>query len=60
MDDQEVSQSQKIIRLIDIVAGLCIFLGVVFMCQPLSMKIYSIGFPTILGGTVAHIILDHL
>lgn len=43
-----------------VIASLLIFVGLILMCQPFSMKIYMIGFPTVLVGTVAYIIMDHL
>ena len=41
-----------------IASGL-ILLGVAMMCQPFTVALYSIGFPVILAGIVAFIVLDH-
>lgn len=37
-----------------------IFLGIVLMCQPLSVALFSWGFPVLLAGTVLFIALDHV
>jgi hypothetical protein len=37
-----------------------ILLGVVLMCQPFDVWLYSLGFPVILAGVVLFTILDHL
>lgn len=50
----------KIVHIAYIVASILIFLGLIFMCQPFSMKIYTLGFPTVLIGTVGYMTLDHL
>ena len=50
----------KIVHIAYILASTLIFLGLIFMCQPFSMKIYTLGFPTVLMGTVGYIVLDHL
>ena len=60
MDEQKGFSSRKIIRWLYILASILIFSGVIFMCQPFSMSVYIVGFPTVLGGTIGYIILDHL
>ena len=60
MQNQTLFRVQKFFNLFYVVASLLIFVGLIFMCQPFSMKIYMVGFPTVLVGTVAYIIMDHL
>ena len=60
MEEQRGFSSRKIIRWLYILASALIVLGVIFMCQPFSMGVYVVGFPTVLGGTIGYIILDHL
>ena len=60
MQNQAPSKDEKLINLFYVVASLLIFVGLILMCQPFSMKIYSIGFPTVLVGTIAYIVMDHL
>ena len=60
MQNQAPSKDGKLINLFYVVASLLIFVGLILMCQPFSMKIYSIGFPTVLVGTIAYIVMDHL
>jgi lipoprotein signal peptidase len=60
MDEQTEFRSQRIIHRLYILASVLIFLGVIFMCQPFSMAIYTVGFPTVLGGTIGYIVLDHM
>jgi hypothetical protein len=36
-----------------------ILLGFVLLCQPLSQKLFSAGFPVLVFGVVMHLILDH-
>jgi len=42
------------------VASGLILLGVVLMCQPFLVELYSAGFPVILLGVVLFNVLDHL
>jgi hypothetical protein len=37
-----------------------ILIGVVLMCQPFAVLLYSLGFPVILAGVVLFTVLDHL
>ncbi|XWN34234.1 MAG: hypothetical protein ROR55_14680 [Devosia sp.] len=37
-----------------------ILVGFAMLCQPLSQWLYSAGFPVLVVGVVAHIILDHV
>jgi hypothetical protein len=60
MQNQTPSKGESFFNLFYVVASLLIFVGLIFMCQPFSMKIYMVGFPTVLVGTVAYIIMDHL
>jgi hypothetical protein len=60
MQNQTHSKTQKLFSIFYNVASLLIFIGLILMCQPFSMKIYTFGFPTMLVGTVAYIIMDHL
>jgi hypothetical protein len=60
MQNRTSSNSGKLLNLFYVVASLLIFVGLILMCQPFSMKIYMFGFPTVLVGTVAYIIMDHL
>lgn len=60
MQDQTLSKIEKLFNTFYVVASLLIFVGLILMCQPFSMKIYTLGFPTVLVGTVAYIIMDHL
>ncbi|MBW1659703.1 MAG: hypothetical protein JRJ48_04330 [Deltaproteobacteria bacterium] len=60
MKSETVPLALKIIKIAYILASLSIFLGIVFMCQPFSMEVYTYGFPIVLIGTVGYIILDHL
>ena len=60
MQNQAPSKVESLLTLFYVVASLLIFVGLIFMCQPFSMKIYTIGFPTVLVGTIAYIVMDHL
>jgi hypothetical protein len=60
MQNQALSKVEKLFSIFYVVASLLIFIGLILMCQPFSMKIYTFGFPTVLVGTVAYIIMDHL
>jgi hypothetical protein len=60
MQNQAFSKVEKLFDILYIVASLLIFTGLILMCQPFSMKIYTFGFPTVLLGTIAYIIMDHL
>ena len=60
MQNQTPAKGEKILNLFYVVASLLIFVGLILMCQPFSMKIYMAGFPTVLVGTVAYIVMDHL
>lgn len=60
MKIQPLSNGLKLFNIFYVVASLLIFVGLILMCQPYSMKIYTFGFPTVLVGTVAYIIMDHL
>jgi hypothetical protein len=60
MQNQTPSKAEIFFNFFYSVASLLIFAGLIFMCQPFSMKIYMVGFPTVLVGTVAYIIMDHL
>jgi hypothetical protein len=60
MQNQTLSKVEKFLNISYVVASLLIFVGLILMCQPFSMKIYTFGFPTVLVGTVAYIIMDHL
>ena len=37
-----------------------IFAGIIMLCQPFTMALYSHGFPILLGGTVAFIVVSRL
>jgi hypothetical protein len=41
------------------VASGLVLLGVAMMCQPFTVTLYSVGFPVILAGILAFIVLDH-
>jgi hypothetical protein len=43
-----------------LIASILILLGLIFMCQPFKVEIYPIGLPTVLVGTVGHVVVDHL
>jgi hypothetical protein len=60
MQNQTLSKVEKLFNIFYVVASLLIFVGLILMCQPFSMKIYTFGFPTVLVGTIAYIIMDHL
>jgi hypothetical protein len=60
MRNQTISKIPKLYNIFYVVASLLIFVGLILMCQPFSMKIYTFGFPTVLVGTIAYIIMDHL
>jgi len=60
MQNQTASKMENFLSVSYVIASLLIFVGLILMCQPFSMKIYMIGFPTVLVGTVAYIIMDHL
>ncbi len=60
MQNQNHSKAEKLFSIFYVVASLLIFIGLILMCQPFSMKIYTFGFPTVLVGTIAYIIMDHL
>jgi hypothetical protein len=60
MQNQTSSENGKLLNLFYVVASLLIFIGLILMCQPFSMKIYTAGFPTVLVGTIAYIVMDHL
>ena len=60
MKIQPLPKPLKLFNIFYVVASLLIFVGLILMCQPYSMKIYTFGFPTVLVGTVAYIIMDHL
>ena len=60
MQNQTLSKVEKLFSILYIVPSLLIFIGLILMCQPFSMKIYMFGFPTVLVGTIAYIIMDHL
>jgi hypothetical protein len=60
MQNQALSKISKLYNIFYVVASLLIFVGLILMCQPFSMKIYTFGFPTVLVGTIAYIIMDHL
>jgi hypothetical protein len=60
MQNQTPSKGESFFNLFYVVASLLIFVGLIFMCQPFSMKIYMVGFPTVLVGTVGYIVMDHL
>ena len=60
MQNQTLSKVEKLFSILYVVASLLIFIGLILMCQPFSMKIYTFGFPTVLVGTIAYIIMDHL
>ncbi|GEM_PF-3320396 len=60
MKETTVPVTLRLIKVAYIIASLSIFLGIVFMCQPFSMELYTYGFPIVLIGTVGYIILDHL
>jgi len=47
------------LNLFNVVASLLIFAGLILMCRPFSMKIYTVGFPTVLVGTLTYIAIDH-
>ncbi len=34
--------------------------GFVALCQPVSVWLYSAGFPVLVAGVVLHIVLDHV
>jgi hypothetical protein len=50
----------KVVKISYILASLSIFMGLIFMCQPFSLLLYTFGFPIVLSGTVVYIVLDHL
>jgi hypothetical protein len=60
MQNQTSSKGEKFLNFFYVVASLLIFMGLILMCQPFSMKIYMVGFPTVLVGTIAYIVMDHL
>ena len=60
MENQTSSKDGKLLNFFYVAASLLIFLGLILMCQPFSMKIYTVGFPTVLVGTIAYIVMDHL
>ena len=60
MQSHKLSNIEKLFNILYIVASLLIFVGLILMCQPFSMKTYTFGFPTVLVGTVAYILMDHL
>ena len=37
-----------------------IFGGVVLLCQPFMVELFSYGFPVLLGGVVLFMVLDHI
>ena len=41
-------------------ATLLIFGGVVLLCQPFTVELFSYGFPVLLGGVVLFMVLDHI
>jgi hypothetical protein len=55
-----LSKVEKFFNFFYIVASLLIFVALILMCQPFRMKVFTFGFPTLLVGTVAYIIIDHL
>ena len=60
MQNKTHSKVDNFFSIFYVVASLLIFVGLILMCQPFSMQIYMIGFPTVLVGTVAYIVMDHL
>jgi hypothetical protein len=42
------------------IATALILHGFVLLCQPLTVALYALGFPTLLLGVVLFIIADHL
>jgi divalent metal cation (Fe/Co/Zn/Cd) transporter len=51
--------TKKLLNRIDLIALVGIFVGVIFIGQPLSKFIFVIAFPVILFFTVFHMVLDH-
>ena len=60
MQNQTPTRVEKFFHLSYVIASLLIFVGLLFMCQPFNMKIYTFGFPTVLVGTIVYIVMDHL
>lgn len=54
------SYKQEIIRKLNLLAAICIFSGVFFLCQPFTLTLYTIGFPIVLAGVILYNIVDHL
>lgn len=42
------------------IASASILLGFLLMAQPVSQRLFMLGFPLILAGIVLYLILDHL
>jgi hypothetical protein len=42
------------------IAAALILLGVALMCQPFSVTLYTLGFPVVIAGVLAFVVLDHL
>lgn len=42
------------------IATVLILIGFALLCQPITVALYALGFPTLLLGVVLFIIADHL
>lgn len=50
MQNQTHSNVWKRLNIFYVVASLLIYVGLILMCQPFSMKTYTFGSPTVLVG----------
>ena len=57
MEKAKVKKNKKLAE------NLCLLVmlgGIVMLCQPLNMTVFTWGFPVVLMGFIAHTILAHL
>ena len=45
---------------LDVAELTVVFLGVLFLTQPLSKGLFTIGFPVVFIGFLSHVLFDHL
>ena len=56
----EPKKRERVIRRIDTVVLTGMVLGIVFLFQPFSMALFTIGFPLLIVTYVLHSVFDHL
>ena len=56
----EPKKRERVIRRIDTAVLTGMVLGIVFLFQPFSMTLFTIGFPLMIVTYVLHSVFDHL